>query len=139
MNLFEAMVATALLLGSSAGSLQLWAQMSQIVQVQDNQQRISDQLEAAMTNAEAELKRELMTRASLPACGMAAAELLPLLNAMALQPGIQRQLRWISDDDAVQLTLTADSHPWPRQRILRPAALGLCLPDPDAPPTSTDG
>jgi len=133
MNLVEVMIASLIVVASSAGSLQVWTQMMQSIRQQDQLQRVSDQLDADLVSIEGNLRRLRLSLANPPFCGQSAPVLQGLLASSSQTSGIVREVSVVPADDVVQVVLSAEGHPWKRQRQFRPAALGLCsLPQPEA-------
>jgi len=127
MNLVEVMIASLIVVASSAGSLQVWTQMMQSIRQQDQLQRVSDQLDAELVSIEATLRRLRLSMAGPPVCGQSAPILQGLLASSSQTSEIVREVSLVPSDDVVQVVLSAEGHPWKRQRLIRPAALGLCL------------
>jgi hypothetical protein len=133
MNLVELLAASVIVVGSSAGSLQLWNQMMHSARQQDQLQRVSDQLDAELVSIEASLRRLGLSMVSPPPCGQAAQVLQGQLVSTSVSPGLVRELSVTPTDDVLQVVVSAPDHPWKRRRLIRPAAIGLCtLPEPEA-------
>lgn len=143
MNLMEVMVATLLFSVSAGSSMRIWSLISSGEAQQRQSQEQAQRLESELASVEAQLRLEAQQATALPVCGQGAAHLVALLTSRPSRPGVLRQITRLDLEDGVLLQLAGEGSPLRRQRLYRPAALGLCTPSPTAlllqPPAASGG
>jgi hypothetical protein len=133
MSIAELLTGSVVFSLSAGASLQLWALASAATLQQERLQQRMDQADAALISADVALRR-FAAAASVGGgagarggdCGEVADRLAQELAAMPAAPGLERQLQRPGAGDRVLLSLVVEGLTVPRQRLLVPAALGLC-------------
>lgn len=139
MNLMEVMVATLLFSVSAGSSMRIWSLISSGEARQRHQQQQAERLEAELASQEALLRQQALQATDLPICGQGADRLVALLKARPARPGVLRRITRLDLEDGVLVELASEGASLSRQRLYRPAALGLCLPFPVAAPLPAAG
>ena len=125
MSLLEVLIGSTVFAAAAGSSLQLWALAGAAAVAEERQQQRMEQAEAALLRAETALRL-------LPPgggdCSTATSQLLQVLAAAPLAPGLVRQLEASATGDGVVLRLVVEGEATPRQRLYVPAVLGLCGP-----------
>lgn len=127
MSLLELLIGSTVLASAAGASLQLWALAGAAAVAEERQQQRMEQAEAALLRAETFLRG---LAPSAGDCTVAATQLLQVLAADPLAPGLVRHLETSTSGDGVVLRLVVDGEATPRQRLYVPAVLGLCGPAP---------
>ena len=123
MNLVEAMVASAMFVTSSSCSLQLWAGSVSWARQAEAQQQQAAKLEAALLASQAQLTA-LAGTAIAADCTAASSWLAAHLQSLPSGEGLVRQVS-AEPGGLVRLQVAA-AEGMERQRLLSPAAYGLC-------------
>ncbi|WP_216903375.1 hypothetical protein [Synechococcus sp. CCY 9618] len=127
MSLLEVLVGSTVFAAAAGSSLQLWALAGAAAVAEERQQERMEQAEAALLRAETALRRLAPGGVD---CSTAASQLLQVLAADPLAPGLARQLEPSATGDGVVLRLEVEGEATARQRLYVPALLGLCGPAP---------
>jgi type II secretory pathway pseudopilin PulG len=125
MSLLELLIGSTVFAAAAGASLQLWALAGAAAVAEERQQQRMEQAEAALLRAETALRRLAPGGVD---CSTATTQVLQLLAADPLAPGLVRQLEPSATGDGVVLRLTVEGEATPRQRLFVPAVLGLCGP-----------
>lgn len=126
MNLAEVLMAAMLLAMSAGSSLRIWSLISVSVIQEERRQQLADRLDGELAALEASLRLQNRQGSSPPPCGNSAAALQMQLNSRPSAAGVQRQLKLLPAEDGLLLELAIDGLPFRRQRLVLPAAMGLC-------------
>lgn len=132
MNLMEVLIAALLFALSAGSSLRIWSLVSMGVMQEERQQQLADRLDGELAALEASLRLHSRQTLEPPPCGNSADSLRTLLSSRPSSAGVQRQLSLLPSQDGLLLELAIEGLPVRRQRLLLPAALGLCQPLPSA-------
>jgi hypothetical protein len=132
-NLTEVLLAALLFSLSAGSSLRIWSLITVGVMQEERRQLLADRLDGELASLEASLR--LHSRQSLqpPPCGNAATSLQTLLSSRPSGEGVQRRVTVLHADDGLLLELAIEGLPVRRQRLVLPAALGLCQSTPPTP------
>ncbi len=133
MNLMEVLSAALLFSLSAGSSLQIWSLISIGVMQEERRQQLADRLDGDLAALEASLRLHSRQMLQPPPCGSSAASLRTLLSSHPSSAGVQRQLTLLPTQDGLLVELAIEGLPVRRQRLVLPAALGLCQPLPAAP------
>lgn len=142
MSLSEVLMAALLFSLSAGSSLRIWSQIAVGVMQEERRQQLADRLDGELAALEASLRLQSLQRLPPPPCGNSAASLRTLLSSRPSSEGVERQLSLLPAQDGLLLELAIDGLPVRRQRLVLPAALGLCqtaAPTPTPTPTPIDG
>ncbi len=126
MNLIEVLMAALLFSLSAGSSLRIWSLISMGVMQEERHQLLAERLDGELAALEATLRLQSRQVLQPPPCGNTAASLQALLSSRPSAEGVQRRLTLLPADDGLVLELAIDGLPVRRQRLLLPAALGLC-------------
>lgn len=126
MNLIEVLMAALLVSLSAGSSLRIWSLIAMGVTQEERRQLLADRLEGELAALEASLRLQSRQSPQPPPCGNSAATLQTLLSSRPSAEGVERRLTLLPADDGLLLELAIDGLPLRRQRLLLPAALGLC-------------
>ncbi len=127
MSLLELLIGSTVFASAAGASLQLWALAGAAAVAEERQQQRMELAEAALVRAESALRRLAPGGVD---CTTAASQVLQVLAADPLAPGLVRHLETSTSGDGVVLRLVVDGEAEPRQRLYVPAVLGLCGPAP---------
>lgn len=130
MSLIEVLMAALLFSLSAGSSLRIWSLISMGAMQEERRQVLADRLDGELAGLEAMLRLQSRQALQPPPCGHAAASLQALLSARPSAEGVQRRLTLLPADDGLVLELAIEGLPLRRQRLLLPAALGLCQSSP---------
>jgi hypothetical protein len=108
-SLIEVLMAALVFSLSAGSSLRIWSLISMGVMQEERRQVLADRLDGELAGLEAMLR---------------------LLSARPRAVGVQRRLTRLPADDGLVLELAIEGLPLRRQRLLLPAALGLCQSPP---------
>ena len=136
MNLMEVMMATLLFSVSAGSSMRVWSLISSGEAQQRLHREQAELLETELASQEAWLRQQALVATDLPVCGQGAERLVALLGRRPPRPGVQRRITRLDLEDGVLVELTGEHSSLLRQRLYRPAALGMCLPSPVPSPLS---
>jgi hypothetical protein len=137
-NLIEVLMATLLFSVSAGSSLQIWSLISVGMVQEERRQVLADRLESELAALEATLRLQSRQALQPPPCGNAATSVQALLSSRPSAEGVQRRLTLLPANDGLVLELAIEGLPVRRQRLLLPAALGLCQ-SPPVPAAATGG
>lgn len=126
MNLIEVLVAALLFSLSAVSSLRIWNLIAIGVTQEERHQQLADRLEGELAALEASLRQQSRQTLPRPPCGNSATALQTLLRSRPSTEGVERRLALLPEDDGLLLDLAIEGLPLRRQRLLLPAALGLC-------------
>ncbi|MFY8150030.1 MAG: hypothetical protein ACOVNL_12560 [Prochlorococcaceae cyanobacterium] len=124
MSLIETSLAAVIFSGAAGCSLQLWCLGTAWSHRLDQQRLAADQLEAALVASLAAAQPQDLSPEPTGDCSLAADQLVERLQAVPLDPALQRSI--VRSGAAVILQLGSEQPPLQRQRWLHPVALGLC-------------
>lgn len=133
MNLIEVLLAALLFSLSAGSSLRIWGLISMGVMQEERRQLLADRLDGELAALEASLRLQSRQALPPPPCGNTASSLQSLLSARPSPEGVQRRLTLLPADDGLLLELAIEGLPLRRQRLVLPAALGLCQSTPSIP------
>ena len=126
MNLIEVLLAALLFSLSAGSSLQIWSLVAMGVTQEERRQRLADRLEGELAALEASLRLQSRQTLQAPPCGNSATTLQTMLSSRPSSQGVERRLTLLPAEDGLLLELAIEGLPHRRQRLLLPAALGLC-------------
>lgn len=133
MNLIEVLLAALLFSLSAGSSLRIWSLMAMGVLQDERHQHLADQLDGELAALEASLRLQARQAPQPPPCGNTSTSLQTLLSARPSPQGVQRRLTRLSAGDGLLVELAIEGLPLRRQRLVLPAALGLCQHAPTIP------
>jgi hypothetical protein len=125
-NLIEVLLAALLFSLSAGSSLRIWSLIAMGVTQEERRQLLADRLEGELAALEASLRLQSRQTLEPPPCGNSATTLQTLLSSRPSSAGVERRLTLLPADDGLLLELAIEGLPHRRQRLLLPAALGLC-------------
>lgn len=128
MNLIEVLMAALLFSLSAGSSLRILSQTTLGVMQEERRQQLRERLDGELAVLEASLRRLARQTPQPPPCGNTAASLRAQLSSLPSTAGVLRQLSLLPGQDGLLLELALEDLPVRRQRLVLPAALGLCQP-----------
>ena len=133
MNLVELLLATGLLLGSSAASLGVWSRVSATVVADRQKVAQLESLEAEVQAVEARLQAPQLDPLGQPlSCEAQLQRLVARLESQPPRAGVVRTPELPAGSDLLLVRLRSGDQE--RQRLYSPAAFGGCGGDPAQPP-----
>jgi len=128
MNRLEVLIAALLFALSAGSSLRILSQTSLGVVQEERRQLLRERLDGELAALEAGLRLLARQTPQPPPCGNTAASLRAQLSSRPSVEGVWRQLSLLPAQDGLLLELAIEGLPLRRQRLVLPAALGLCQP-----------
>lgn len=125
MNLIEPVVASLVFCGVATTSLQIWSLGLAATQAQQQRQSLQDRIDGEVIASESWLRQQPRPSAP-PPCAQVVPQLAASLGAVASAEGVQRQVEASSDGQALLVRVVGQMADTRRERLLHPAALGLC-------------